>query len=223
MLVQITNQVRVVAIVATVLTCSNSCIAKGTNVVDWERLVSSEVRVRCEENLKRYSGRTDSASISEWERLELKSSEYYTVGNRKVLVVIIGCGQFGQLFILDSTSQSPIGKWSKEFNIPGATVATRRLRDLNKDSNPEITIALSGGNRGPHYYFLSIFPDSLSFITDEKGDYDFYGSKVRVEDADNDGSFEIKEEGFTEGKSGTIFWIYKIQGQKAIVAKYSEE
>ncbi len=175
---------------------------------------SSELVSKCDSALANLSGNADSATYANAEKLKVKHFKNINLGDRSLLVLILGGGGAGEIILIDSTK--PNKAWfRKEINIPGMHAVIGELSDLNMDNVPELRISFSAGAHGMYASFLSIYEDSVSFIKKETGDDKFFAIRgsVQVVDIDGDGISEIKVR--KTMKSGEIeeFHIFEWNGK----------
>lgn len=197
--------------------------ARGSETLDWQRLISEEMQVRCDSQLAKYSASSDSSRLSEVVGIRLNDTKYISVHGQQYFVVLLGCLGYGEIIFLDSMSKEH-EYMRKSFQMPDRAVTFNEIKDLDGDGNPEIQLGLIGGNRGSHLYFLSVFPDSLSFIRNSKGSYDFYAmSGYEVSDSDSDGVFDIKISGYVPQGKKENFIVYRFSKQRAVEVQKVEK
>lgn len=159
-----------------------------------------------DKNVRGYWAFTDSVHV------EVKKS--IVVNKKSVTVLIISCGPFGELSIIDTAANIEHALFAK-FNIPGSHVALGNCIDVNGDGYDELPLYLNAGAHGYYTYFLSVFDDSLSFVTDTAGNAGFFAIRggIHAEDIDNDGIYEIIVDGVPPENKSVSYEIFKWNGK----------
>jgi hypothetical protein len=139
-----------------------------------------------------FSGRPDSAEMVEARQLELKDCMSFSIEGRRTTAAIIGNYIFGEIVVLDSSGNVPTQR-KLRIALPSRFASFGELKDVNHDGTPELPIYQASGSHGQYLVLVSLHRDSLSFIRDEKGHYQFFasGGDIRVIDLDSDGIYEI--------------------------------
>ncbi len=124
--------------------------------------------------------------------LRIKSFRYLNINDTTYGALLLGCIGHGEVILLDSANPK-IEILRTEMNLPDMHAGFEKIRDINNDGIPELEIYCSSGSSMMYLCLLSISKDSLSFITDEGGRYQFSASNgnIRTHDDDSDGIYEI--------------------------------
>lgn len=178
---------------------------------------------QCESKKQGLRGTEDSLMYAEPEQLETKHYKYLKLQSQSVLAIIIGCGDSGELLLVDSAMTGKVFSRSP-INIPGRHVAFDDIQDLNKDGVLELRINFSAGAHGMYASFVSLFADSAKFLLTENGNDKFFALRggIKVIDNDKDGVFEIQVGDPSVSKEGA-FTIYKWTGNGYKVSNDAEK
>ena len=175
---------------------------------------STSLKSRCDSAVAKILSNPKWADLADNEKLEVKDYKYPHLYNKTYLALLLGCNGPGEFILIDSANSQ-----SKRLtiNIPAKHARIGQIIDLNSDKVPELMIELSSGSHGSYLAFISIFEDSLSYITDENGYSQFFapGGKYEIKDIDNDGDIELilKEMNWPEDKKNSDnYIIYKWNG-----------
>ncbi len=192
-------------------------------------IASETLLSKCDSALAKYAGRSDSARKAEPNALEIKSVTSVTVADSRYWVVLVGCFGWAEIVFVDSADvrRRPM---RAELNVPSRYVAFGDYRDINDDGVPELFIHEASGSHGMYIVFVSVFEDSLSFVRDDKGHYQFFasGGGIQVKDLDGDKIDEIilKEMVWGDDPSADVDnppkTIYRLQGNKYSADKKPE-
>jgi hypothetical protein len=136
---------------------------------------SPELVSHCDKFMERYTGDPDSADIARTDGLQIKCRGYLNISSHPYLAIILGCGGEGEFVLIDSLNSNIVRSRIK-IDIPGAWAIFHgdELKDINGDSIPELPIYLSAGAHGDYTCFLSIYVDSLKFLFEANGGYQFF-------------------------------------------------
>ncbi len=176
----------------------------------------------------RFAGHPDSADRVSALHLEIKDCKQVSLGEVNRYLAILGHAVAGEILLLDSLNGSVL--FRLDLNIPSRFAKFDDYRDINNDGAPELFIYEGSGSHGMYIVFVSVFEDSLSFVRDDKGHYQFFasGGGIQVKDLDGDKIDEIilKEMVWGDDPSADADnppeTIYRLQGNKYSADKKPE-
>ncbi|MCH7948517.1 MAG: hypothetical protein IIC66_12040 [candidate division Zixibacteria bacterium] len=186
-----------------------------------------ELKSFCDSRLVKFRNNPDSAERAYPWDLRVRSTQYIELSGKSYIATLLGCTGLGELVILDSANTNSKPR-RIQMNFPMHYVAIKELHDVNNDNVPELEIYLHSGSHMAYLTLVSIYEDSLSFILDDKGYYQFGapGGGTRIEDLDNDGIMEIILEDMIwpgeEDPPEARYFIHKWDGEKYVFSHQEE-
>lgn len=197
---------------------SQFALAGGDTGINIEDYASLDLSGKCDSLRLQFQSKPDSIELYEHAELVLKDERSINVKGQSFCAIIIGCTGFGELILLDSSDDRQV-QFRQALTIPGKHVNIEDVLDINSDGFDEIILNLSAGAHGYYSYFISVHKDSLSFITDERGNYGFFAMRggVFVKDIDNDGTQEIIVDHMLKSGQRENYTIYKWNGKNYFI------
>ena len=186
-----------------------------------------ELKSYCDSQLSILGKDPDSAEMVYPFIMKVRSAQYINLDGQTYIATLLGCAGLGELVILDSTITNSEPR-RIQMNFPSHYVELGELYDLNKDSVFELKISLGSGSHPMYLTFVSIYKDSLAFIRNENGSYQFMapGGGIKVEDRDGDGFMEIILQDMIwpgdEDPPEARYFIHKWDGKKYVFSHQEE-
>ena len=176
----------------------------------------------------RFAGHPDSTDRVRARELEVKDCKSLNSGEKSNYAAILGHYIAGEILLLDSLNGSVLFRLN--LNIPSRYASFGDYRDINNDGVPELFVHEASGSHGNYIVFVSVFEDSLSFVRDDKGHYQFFasGGGIQVKDLDGDKVDEIILTEMVWGHDPSADadnppkTIYRLQGNKYAADKKPE-
>lgn len=156
------------------------------------RHASAKLVSSCDSLVERIRANPQYAGLAERERTEIKDHQYFEHDDKSFLALLLGCTGPGEVILVDTAKPGePVGRL--EINIPSKHARFGDFKDVNNDSVPELEVWESSGSHGMYIVFVSVYEDSLAFIRDDRGNYQFFasGGGIQVKDLDGDQVLEI--------------------------------
>lgn len=159
-----------------------------------------------------------SAHISEAEGLQTKWDSYLRIQDRICRAVIISCWGHGELILVDSLNADLI-RGRLEFTMPGYHANLSEIGDINGDGTEELRLNLSGGAHGYYTSFISLYHDSLRFLTDDSGKTAFFAAEGGIDliPTGQKGIYFIRVDNILKAGERENYTIYKWDGQHYLV------
>ena len=186
-----------------------------------------ELQSYCDSQLSILGKYPDSAERVYPLEMKVRSARYISLDGRTYIAALLGCTGLRELVILDSANTNSKPR-RIQMNFPSHYVGLGELYDLNKDSVFELKISLGSGSHPMYLTFVSIYKDSLAFIRNENGWYQFMapGGGTIVEDRDGDGFMEIILQDMIwpgdEDPPEARYFIHKWDGEKYVFSHQEE-
>jgi len=140
--------------------------------------------------------------------LHVKYAHYLQVGDRTYNGLIISCNDNAELILVDSIYADSIK--GRIDSICWLSCEFWRCWDINNDGTKELRVNMSGGAHGFYSFFVSLFPDSITFLTTN-----FFAPTGNIEliPSENPSIYDIRVDNDPESGQIANYTIYRWNGK----------